>query len=373
MTRFLVLGVLGLLVGCTQAVGTEDVGSSSQALHGDDDQVYTLDHYVKVSSDVTLHVVEKFTDDSVFRGNRRALLMLSGTLVDSIEFNLPDPYNSLDRAARAGYFAYAVDYEGYGQSSLPSDGKIVTAPRLLTEMGSVIEWIRHSRWIRRVDLLGSSLGSSLAVELGGVNSPIDRHHVGKLVLTSVVYKNVTPAFQAAFFSPAFEAELESIPGGYITTTAAAYAPIILYADPTAAADVNADVPGTYAVGPTLAGFTLPIYPAQDGRAPAKQFWGSLDPITPFSDLQQFQAEYGGPVSYTELDGSGHIPFYGPAKETFWQDAFAFLAQGGDCWDLGWGDGCGDDVMEGDSSSCGVESTAPTNPAVAGSEQTCSSW
>ncbi|HEY1955560.1 MAG TPA: alpha/beta fold hydrolase [Polyangiaceae bacterium] len=365
--RTLLSGVVGLLlIGCSQ--GSEDVQTSTDALHkGGSDQVITVDHFVSVSNGVTLHVVEKYTDGCGHRPNHRALLMLSGTLVSSTEFNLPDPYNALDRAARAGYYAYAVDYEGYGESTLPADGKIVTAPRLLGEMGSVIEWIRHTRHVSRVDLLGSSLGSSLAVELGGPNSPINHHHVGKLVLTSVVYKNVTPAFQAAFFSPQFEQLLLTIPGGYIQTTPDAYAPIVLFADQAAADDVDAEVPGVYAVGPTLAGFTLPIYPAQDGRSPAMQFWGDEDPITPFSDLQQFQSEYGGDASYTVLSGSGHIPFYGPAKDTFWNDSFAFLEHGGDCW----GGDCGD--TDYDSGSCGVDSNAPDQSNVQNAKQSCLAW
>jgi pimeloyl-ACP methyl ester carboxylesterase len=369
MRRFALTVVFGVLFGCSQ--GAENASTTSEALHDDcHDPVFTVDHFVKISPDVTLHVVEKYSASAVYREHRRALLMLSGTLVSSVEFNLPSPYNALDRAARAGYFAYAVDYEGYGESTLPVDGKIVTAPRLLGEMGQVVEWIRHARHVNRVDLLGSSLGSSLAFELGGANSPINRHHVGKLLLTSVVYKNVTPQFQAAFFNPAFEQLLLTIPGGYIQTTADAYGPIVLFAEPDAAAAVAMEVPGVYAVGPTLAGFSLPIYPAQDGRAPVMQFWGDEDPITPLSDVQQFQDEYGGAAQYTVLTGSGHIPFYSSAKDTFWKDAFAFLDHGGDCWETGWKNGCGDDV---DDDTSATECGAPSQSAVTTSNQTCLSW
>jgi pimeloyl-ACP methyl ester carboxylesterase len=364
--RNALLLVLSALFGCSQAA--DDAATSSQALcGGSPEPVFTADHFVKISPDVTLHVVEKYTASAEHRAHHRALLMLSGTLVSSIEFDLPSPYNALDRAARAGYFAYAVDYEGYGQSSLPPDGKTVTAPRLLNEMGQVVEWIRHAQNVRRVDLLGSSLGSSLAVELGGVNSPIDRRHVGKLLLTSVVYENVTPQFEAAFFNPAFEQLLLTIPGGYIQTTPDAYGPIVLFAEPAAAAAVAAEVPGVYAVGPTLAGFHLPIYPAQDGRAPVMQFWGDEDPITPLSDLQQFQSEYGGSASYTVLAGSGHIPFYSSAKDTFWNDAFAFLARGGDCWDAGF---CGDDV---EGAANVTECGAPSQSSAGSSQPSCFSW
>ncbi len=352
MSRSLLLVTALLLAGCSQASeGSEDVQSADEALHGNGNApVTTVDHFVHVSSGATIHVVEKYTKGSLFQGNRRALLMLSGTLVDSREYNLPSPYNALDIAARAGYFAYAIDYEGYGQSSHPPDGKVVTKQRLLQESGEVVEWIRHSRHIRRVNLLGSSLGSSLAVELGGGNGPINRHHVGKLVLTSVVYKNVTPEFQQAFFSPAFQQLLLTIPGGYIQTPAEAYGPIVIGAAPAAANSVLTLVPDVYAVGPTLEGFTLPIYPAQDGRNPAMQFWGDQDPITPLSDVQQFQSEYGGNISYRVVSGSGHIPFYSTNATSFWNGAFAFLD--GDCFSGGY-DGVDDSTTDG----AGIEVTA----------------
>jgi hypothetical protein len=100
-----------------------------------------------------------------------------------------------------------------------------------------------------------------------------------------------------------------------------------------------------------------------------QFWGDHDPITPTSDVQQFQTEYGGDSSVTVLSGSGHIPFYSSAKDTFWKDTFKFLDKGGDCWDHGWKDGCGEDVDDSTVSECG----APSQQTVTSSKQSCMSW
>lgn len=306
--------------------------------------VFSLEHHIQVSSNVNLHVLEKFTLKSLLRPQRRALLMATGTLVTNQQWNVPGPYNALERAARAGYFGFSASYEGYGQSTIPADGKSVTAERLLDEMGQVVEWIRHHRLVRRVDMLGSSLGSSLAVELGGTHSPINRRHIGRLILTANVYKGVTPFFEAIFFNPAFRAFLESVPNGYLPTAPESYGPVLAFAEPAAAAWVSANIPGLYAVGPTLEGFDLPIFPAQNGRAPVLQFWGDQDPITPLSDAQRFQSEYGGKACLSVLPGGGHAPYYEPVKETFWNQSFAFLDDNGDCWDHSGGDPCGDEVV-----------------------------
>ena len=348
--------------GDNAAAGGE-IAEDSEALSLRD-PVFKLEHHIQVTQDVNLHVLERFTLKSLFRPHRRALLMATGTLATNQQWDAPGPYNALDRAARAGYFGFAVTYEGYGQSTIPADGKSVTAERLLVQMGQVVEWIRHHRFIRRVDMLGSSLGSSLAVELGGTHSPINRRHLGRLILTANVYKGVTPAFQAIFFNPEFRAFLESVPNGYLPTVPESYGPVLALAEPAAAAWVSTNLPGIYAVGPTLEGFDLPVFPAQNGRAPALQFWGDQDPISPLSDVQQFQAEYGGRACLSILPGGGHSPYYEPVKETFWEQSFAFLNGEGDCWDhSGDGDPCGDDVV-GTSSVRELATTATSDTAAA---------
>ena len=94
---------------------------------------------------------------------------MTGTLVTNDQYNSDvtedGSYNALYRCAQEGFFAVSATYEGYGLSSHPEDGSSVTADRLLLEMGELVEWIRWRRWVRRVDLLGSSLGSTLAVAL----------------------------------------------------------------------------------------------------------------------------------------------------------------------------------------------------------------
>jgi pimeloyl-ACP methyl ester carboxylesterase len=296
------------------------------------EKVYSFDHFIPVGNGVTLHVVEKLTARSVLRVPRRAMLMLTGTLVTNEQYDLDvdaEGLNALDRAAQAGYFAFSATYEGYDGSTLPADGSTVTADRLIGQMGVLVEWIRWHRLVPQVDLLGSSLGSSLAVALGGTQSPINRHHVGKAVLTAVVHEEVTPLFQSIFFSPEVQALLEGAPNGYVPTGPEQYGLILDSVDPAAAAYGFANFPGVYATGPTLEGFDLPVYAAENGRAPVLQIWGDHDLITPLSDALEFQDDYGGPSELLQLPGAGHAPYYGEpvVRDAFWDATFDFLDEG----------------------------------------------
>ena len=295
----------------------------------DPNRVFTLEHRIKTSNGAKLHVVEKFTLASVFRHPRRALLMLPATLVTNVIWNAevpsdPDDFNALDRAAREGFFAFTLDWEGYGESSIPASGFDVTAERLLVESGDLVKWIRLHRLLDKVDLRGSSLGSAIAVALGGTNSTINHDKIGHIVLTAHVYKEVTPLAAATLFSPESLAFLQSAPNGYIQTVPPVYSIITAFAEPEAIAYCDANCPGVYAVGPTLEGFDLPVFDAHAGRAPVLQFWGDNDLITPLSDVNQFQSEYGGPKQAMTLAGGGHVPHWESVREEFWESTFDFL-------------------------------------------------
>jgi pimeloyl-ACP methyl ester carboxylesterase len=294
------------------------------------EQVFTIEHMFETSDGVELRVTERLSPASVLRLPRRAVLMMPGTLVTGdmydIEVESGVDFSALDRAAREGYFAYAVTYEGYPGSELPAHGGTVTADRVLEHMGEVVEWIRGERHVTRVDLFGASFGSSLATALGGTQSPINRHHIGRIVLQALVYKEVTPLFEQVFFSPEVQAALENAPNGYILTAPEMYGLILLGADPEAAQWGFENFPDVYATGPTLEGFDLPLFEGTNGRAPALQFWGTIDPITPIEDAENFQDEYGGPSDLIVIPEAGHAPYIGDevTREIFWSESLEFL-------------------------------------------------
>lgn len=308
------------------------VDSTQRPCSGPSTRLYAEEHFLPTSSGAVLHVLERYSDRSLRPGRPRAILLLPGTLVTAEQYDAQIPedgsYNALDRLAASGFFAYAVTYEGYGLSSNPADGRTVTAERLLGEMGEVVTWVRARSNARRVDLMGCSLGSSLAVALGGAQSPVPRGFIGRLILTSNVYRSVTPLMEALLLSPETQAALASAPGGYIQTVPDMYGIMLASATPEAVAWVSTTFPGIYAVGPTLEGFDLPVFDAASGRAPALQFWGDHDLVTPWGDVEQFQTEYGGPVAVVVLAGGGHAPFLEPVREAFWASALRFLRQPG---------------------------------------------
>jgi len=115
----------------------------------------------------------------------------------------------------------------------------------------------------------------------------------------------------------------------VDTAAPFYAVILSQVEAAPLAYCNQNCPGHYAVGPTLEGFNLPNFDAHLARAPMLQFWGTNDLITPLTDAQQFQSDYGGHGALVVLSGGGHVPFWEPVKDQFWQDTDAFLADDDD--------------------------------------------
>jgi pimeloyl-ACP methyl ester carboxylesterase len=315
-----------LIATQTQALN----GSTGAALQQLCERIFEVDHFINVGDGATLHVRESFSGRSLLRFPRRSMLMITPTLVTNELYDADvtpdDTYNAMARAAHQGYFAFAPSYEGYELSSQPAEGKSVTAERSLGQMSNLVKWIRKNRLVKEVDLYGMSLGASLANVLGGVMSPGNPEHIDRVVVAANVYKSFTPEV-SAIFSPEFKAFLQSIPGGYFTTDASFYFPVVALADPAAFNWVMANAPGTYSLGPTLEAFDLPIFEASYGRAPLLQAWGTFDPLTPESDVIQFQTEYGGPASLLTIEGGGHSPFLEAGKEQFWAAAFAFWKQG----------------------------------------------
>lgn len=329
------LATFALVVGCIGSSPTEDVGRATAPLVEVFDRCDTVlrsETMVRVAEGVELHVIEKHTPRGLAAAPRRALLMLPPTLATNAIYDAQVPgdssgdFDALERAARKGYLAFAPSYEGYGASTHPADGATVTKARSLADVAALIQWIHKTHAVEQVDVFGMSIGSSLAVALGSTTSAV-RAHVGRIVVTSNVYASVTPFFASAFFNPGLYAFLQSAPNGYVTTTPEAYGLLLSNSEPAAVTWLNSALPGTYATGPTLEGFTLPLFDASLGRAPMLQVWGTADPVTPPEDVAAFQAAYGGPKALRVIEGGAHSLPFEPGREALWSSTFEFLDDG----------------------------------------------
>lgn len=293
--------------------------------------VFPKEHRIDVGDGAKLHLLEKHSIRSLSIYPRRAVLMLPPTLATNAIYDAQVPgdssYNALERAALEGYFAFALSWEGYGQSSQPAHGGSVTAERMLEQTGKAVEWIRRHALADEVDIFGMSVGSSIAVALGGTESTTNPNYIGRIVLASHVYKSVTPFFQEVFFSPEFRGFLESAPNGYIETDPSAYGPLMSNLAPDAFTWATTTLSGRYATGPTLEGFDLPVFDATLGRAPALQFWGDADPVTPLSDVAEVQADYGGPIDLHVIPDGAHSLILEDGRDEVWDKTFEFLDEG----------------------------------------------
>lgn len=285
-------------------------------------------HDIPVGNGETLRVVEAWSIPALAeREEPRALLMIAPTLVTHKvwDADVPDDptYSALHQAALQGYYAYAFDHWGYGDSSKPDNGMDVTAEVMLEQTAVLLEWVRDRTGAAKVDLLSGSLGNSIAFMLGGVASPIDPDHVGGIVMTSNVYANASLVLSLTVLSPAVCELQPPPPDGYTDTPPPLYAIILWNAEPELQLWAYQTFPGRYAQGPTQEGCDLPVFPAHLGRAPALVVYGDHDLLTDESDVLEFQDEYGGDAELLFLPGGGHAPPFESVRHDFWDAAFAF--------------------------------------------------
>ena len=274
------------------------------------EEVQVVDHFVPLQGGLgdakgaTMHVTELFTVNS-FVGPPRAVIFLTGPDFKGSFWTIPvEGFNGPAMAAQRGYFAYAVDYLGVGESSKPADGSTVTYESQVTPIEEVIDYIKYIRRIPRVDLVGEAFGSEVAAVLAA-----QPRRVRSVVLSVVTYRELSDLVKP-FFSPEFEAWLRSAPDGY-------YSPNFL--DLTLSFSPNADLReyvlgtqlGVYPTGPALEffDFPLPIIDASKARVPALVIGSEFDPFPVVGDNEALAAEwgFGRGAKFVQIQGGHHAP------------------------------------------------------------------
>ena len=153
------------------------------------------------------------------------------------------------------------------------------------------------------------------------------------MLSSAIYRQGTPFFEAAFLDPGFLAFLQSQPNGYLNVTPDLYFNITSRTAPDVTAEILATQPGPYAVAPLLEPTTLPWFDPTHAQVPALILQGTEDNIATQADNDVLAAEYGsapgarGTATVVRIPGAGHIPRIepSPVNDTWAAEVTAFLS------------------------------------------------
>ncbi len=81
--------------------------------------------------------------------------------------NMADNLEQINSFLSAGYNVAAYDYRGYGASSeFQIDPEIYIYPQFLTDLSSVLDYLRKSRAITKFNLYGTNIGAGISLGVG---------------------------------------------------------------------------------------------------------------------------------------------------------------------------------------------------------------
>ena len=287
------------------------------------DRVHSRSYRVPYAPGRSLFVTEFFTLSSVLRQPARAAVFLTGPEFRGNFWSIPvEGYNGPEMAAQRGFFAYTFDYEGVGESYLPEDGSEINYQTQTAPVRTLIDRVRQSRQVDRVDLIGEGYGAEIAGQLAD-----EPERVRSVTMSTTTYKNFNPSFAALLFTEEFELFLRSHPNGY-------WQPFFL--DQTLANSPNEELreyvwatqPGVYPTGPILQvwDFALPTIDAVAAEVPGLVIAGEFDPIPAPGDMEELAADWGGGATLVVVPGSGHVPRIEAqeAAEQYFEALFDFI-------------------------------------------------
>jgi alpha-beta hydrolase superfamily lysophospholipase len=287
------------------------------------DEVHRVGHDIEVAPGRSIHAIETFTLRAFFRWPHRAMLMIPGPVTNAMYYNIDVPgYDGGRILAERGFFAWSADLEGAGLSSMPADGRVATMSRQVENLRVVIERMRATRFVPRVDILGESWGGSVAAELCD-----DASATRSCVMSSMIYRNASDIGNATFRSPEFRALLDSLPNGYLPTFPGFYLQFVDASPPDVQNFTFATQPGLYSVAPEYAVFDLPFFDPTRARVPGLIIRGENDPNQPLSDTRELARDYGTHgATLAVIPGAGHVPRVNapPVNETFWTTVLDFV-------------------------------------------------
>lgn len=296
------------------------------------DHVIRIDHEIVVGAGRRVAVTETFTPRSLLRWPRRGIVMIPSQGANRTNFNAPFAgYDGGEIMARAGFFAFAVDPEGSGDSTYPADGFSVTYESESASLHEVAARLATMRQIERLDVLGEEVGGGVAAHLCA-----DATLFRSCTLAWMIYRDGSDFFDAIVGGPGFQQFIASSPGGYFTTFSELYFNVLAGASPELAAWFLATQNGTYAAGPYAQDFERLFagggsYDPTRAAVPGLVIMGELDPNPAAGDTAALAAAYGaatgaGPATIAVIPGGTHIARLdaAPRGPQFWPLVLDFV-------------------------------------------------
>lgn len=210
------------------------------------DEVHRRDHFLPVGGGQTLHVVESWSLRSLVRWPRRAALSMSGPITNTDILDVEvEGYDMGARFVERGYFHYAVDPLGYGDSSRPANGALLTVDTQVAPLKKALHFARARSKAGKIDLVSESTGGAVSLLLAQWPQL-----VRSVTVSTILYKEISAFGAMVNGDPGFEAYLLAQPDGYVYY--ADYTPYHVWSPPEVQAWFDATQPDFYPTGPFLA-------------------------------------------------------------------------------------------------------------------------
>ncbi|MFO0618634.1 MAG: hypothetical protein U0414_38940 [Polyangiaceae bacterium] len=307
-------------------------GSVTQA---DLDLVRHAEHRVNIGGGKKIAMTETYTLRSWLRFPHRAMLMITAQGSNRAVYNAPfEGYDGGAILASDGFFAFSADPQGTSDSSQPADGLTVTYDSETQDFLKALDYIRLTRLVPKVDVLGEEIGGGVAMQLAADNS-----RVRSCVAASMIYKTGSDFFNAVFNSPEFKGFLFGSPDGYFQTFPGAYFNVVAGASPEVANwFINTQV-GRYAAGTYKEDYERLFeggdsYDPTHARVPGLLIRGELDPNNSIDDVVALANAYGsavhhhgpGPAEVAVIERGSHIVRIdaAPRGPQFWDLVLDFV-------------------------------------------------
>lgn len=285
-------------------------------------EVFTAEHIVPLPRGGFIAVTETWTEEAASRSPRRAVILLNGSAFNRHHWAIPaEGYDGTSILARAGWFTFAVDFLGVGDSFKPADGTRASFKAQTRAMSAVVDYVRELRGVPRVDLIGEGYGGGIAVELAQ-----DPGRIRSTVTAAMLYDS--PPIAGPLTDPDFIAILESSPDGYFFIPGFG-STIFMAGAPQEAIDfVTATQGGLYPTPNFLAAaYELPFFDATQARVPGLVIFGRQDFIVGPNGVDGLVRAYGPRGAVLAVrDDAGHAPRIERPEiaNWFWEETLAFL-------------------------------------------------